>query len=261
MLKRVRDSRPYLEQWIEKNGVENSDVARILEGFDLSLQDDREPVDEMQLPDFYVPGLTASAWWDKGQFPWVASIEKSFPQILGEFQSIGGVTADSAVEHPARLDDQGRWSAYYLYFVGRLYSDHARACPNTMKALGEVPGWNESGMVYFSILDPQTHVAAHSGFTNTHLRCHLGIDIPDGCRMRVGKEARPWQEGQVNVFDDSFQHEVWNESDLGRAVLLFDTWHPDLTEVEIQALRHLVGIWRKFMYMNLMTGSTAMDLI
>jgi hypothetical protein len=171
MLKRVRDSRPYLEQWIEKNGVENSDVARILEGFDLSLQDDREPVDEMQLPDFYVPGLTASAWWDKGQFPWVASIEKSFPQILGEFQSIGGVTADSAVEHPARLDDQGRWSAYYLYFVGRLYSDHARACPNTMKALGEVPGWNESGMVYFSILDPQTHVAAHSGFTNTHLRC------------------------------------------------------------------------------------------
>lgn len=255
MRSRVRDSKAYLDRWIEQNGVERSDMARIQEGFEFSLQSDRIPVNELQRPEFYVPGLTASAWWDKEQFPWVSTVEQATSEIRSELEAIGGLSGDSGVKHPANLDDDGRWSAYYFYFVGRRYADHAQACPGTMQALSAVPGSDQSGMAYFSIMDPHTHVTPHSGFTNTHLRCHLGLEIPEGCRIRVGDEVRGWAAGQVNVFDDSFNHEVWNDSDSGRAVLLFDTWHPDLTRIEVEALAYLVNVWRKLIYRGLVAGA------
>jgi aspartyl/asparaginyl beta-hydroxylase (cupin superfamily) len=48
-----------------------------------------------------------------------------------------------------------------------------------------------------------------------------------------------WQEGKCLVFDDSFEHEVWNKSDSERVVLLIQFWHPDLTEAEVWALKEL----------------------
>src|SRR5205823_227290 len=41
------------------------------------------------------------------------------------------------------------------------------------------------------------------------------------------------------VFDDTFEHEVWNQSDKTRYVLLFDVWHPDLTDIEVELLEQL----------------------
>jgi aspartyl/asparaginyl beta-hydroxylase (cupin superfamily) len=50
--------------------------------------------------------------------------------------------------------------------------------------------------------------------------------------MRVGNAEVPWLAGQSVVFDDSFEHEVWNRTEVDRVVLLFDVWHPDLTLAE-----------------------------
>ena len=44
--------------------------------------------------------------------------------------------------------------------------------------------------------------------------------------MRVGGEVRHWEVGQVVVFDDSYEHEVWNETDEVRIVLLFQIDRP-----------------------------------
>lgn len=32
------------------------------------------------------------------------------------------------------------------------------------------------------------------------------------------------------MFDDCYEHEVWNKTDEDRVLLLFDLWHPDLAE-------------------------------
>jgi aspartyl/asparaginyl beta-hydroxylase (cupin superfamily) len=68
------------------------------------------------------------------------------------------------------------------------------------------------------------------------VRAHLGIDIPPNCGIRVGDAGATWHEGTCIVFDDSFPHEVWNESERDRVVLVVDLWHPDLTDDEVRLL-------------------------
>jgi beta-hydroxylase len=45
-------------------------------------------------------------------------------------------------------------------------------------------------------------------------------------RMQVGKETVIWEEGRCVVFDDTYRHEVWNDTDGVRVVLLIDTPRP-----------------------------------
>ena len=73
------------------------------------------------------------------------------------------------------------------------------------------------------------HIKAHRGITNGLIRGHLGLIVPGepgACRMRVGEEMRYWEEGRLLVFNDTVLHEVWNDTDETRVVLLFDFRRP-----------------------------------
>ncbi|MBP5975410.1 aspartyl/asparaginyl beta-hydroxylase domain-containing protein [Brasilonema sp. CT11] len=74
----------------------------------------------------------------------------------------------------------------------------------------------------FSCLAPGTHIAPHKGYINTVLRCYLGLIVPDDCEIRVEHETKTWEEGKCLVFDDTFEHEVWNRSNTSRIILLID---------------------------------------
>jgi aspartyl/asparaginyl beta-hydroxylase (cupin superfamily) len=71
---------------------------------------------------------------------------------------------------------------------------------------------------------------------NTRLICHIPLIVPDGCVLRVGPESRSVVEGKAMVFDDSFEHEAWNNGHTARAILLFEIWRPELDEAERAAL-------------------------
>jgi aspartyl/asparaginyl beta-hydroxylase (cupin superfamily) len=112
-------------------------------------------------------------------------------------------------------------------------------CPRTLAILNALPRacidytW---GDFVFSAMNPGVHLPAHCSIDNLRVRIHLGITIPDRCTLRVGSETRTWQEGRCLVFEDSFEHEVWNRSDSRRIILIADLWHPDLTDIEVRAL-------------------------
>ena len=93
----------------------------------------------------------------------------------------------------------------------------------------------------FSLLAPHTSIPPHNGVNNTRLLCHLPLIVPEGCWFRVGADTRPWREGEAIVFDDTIEHEASNPSDLLRVVLIFDLWHPDLSDVERRAIAAMVG--------------------
>jgi aspartyl/asparaginyl beta-hydroxylase (cupin superfamily) len=84
----------------------------------------------------------------------------------------------------------------------------------------------------FSILEPRTRIPPHTGVNNARLICHLPLIVPPGCGFRVGAETRAWEPGKAFVFDDTIEHEAWNDSERMRVVLIFDIWHPDLTPPE-----------------------------
>jgi aspartate beta-hydroxylase len=97
-----------------------------------------------------------------------------------------------------------------------------------------------TGLAYVSRMRAATHIQAHRGPTNLRVRCHLGIQVPDGdCAIRVGPQTRRWQDGRCLVFDDYFEHEAWNHTEQDRIVLIVDLWHPGLSATEVSLLEGL----------------------
>ena len=84
----------------------------------------------------------------------------------------------------------------------------------------------------YSLLKPATRIPPHTGVTNVRLVTHLPLVVPPGCGFRVGNDTREWIEGKAWVFDDTIEHEAWNESDRLRVVFIFDIWHPHLAPAE-----------------------------
>ena len=81
----------------------------------------------------------------------------------------------------------------------------------------------------FSILSPRKHILDHRGPYKGVLRYHLGLIVPaekEACRIRVGDDIRHWEEGKSLMFDDTFNHEVWNDTDETRVVLFVDVLRP-----------------------------------
>lgn len=164
-------------------------------------------------------------------FPWVADIEAHWQEIRDEaavvLQDLDAVPplASISPDH-RRIAPAGRWRSYFL--IGYRYRDPANcaACPRTAALISKIPGLNSA---FFSILVPGTHIPPHTGVSKAFLTCHLGIQVPreaGQCRMRVVEEWVGWQEGRALVFDDTFNHEVRNDSEETRIVLLLQVRRP-----------------------------------
>ena len=197
---------------------------------------------------FYYPRLPQIPFYDPAEFGWTAALAAALPAIRAEAEAVmahGDGIAPYVEADPDRpnkghaLLADARWSAFHLFRNGLPIADHAARCPATMAALAQAPLPRIAGtapMALFSILAPHTHIPPHNGMLNTRLICHLPLIVPDDCRLRVGAETRDVRAGEVLLFDDSIEHEAWNDSDAPRAILLFEVWRPELTEAERQAL-------------------------
>jgi aspartate beta-hydroxylase len=201
---------------------------------------------------FYVPHLRQLEFYPRSEFPWLAAIESKTAAITQECLQV--VQEDLGLEpyltYPEHapldqwreLNQSLRWSAFHLIKDGEVVQANARRCPATMAALAQAPqpvqpGRTPSAM--FSILKPGTHIPPHVGVSNARLVVHIPLVIPPDCGFRVGNQTRIWSPGQALVFDDSIEHEAWNRSDHWRALLIFDIWHPDLSESERACLSAL----------------------
>ena len=100
--------------------------------------------------------------------------------------------------------------------------------------------WPFAGECTFSALGGGAHLKPHCGSTNARLTCHLPLLCPSGSSIRCGDEERAYQEGELLVFDDSWEHEVWqrNQPDSVRVVLLIRFWHPDIPPPRYPEVHH-----------------------
>lgn len=191
---------------------------------------------ERPMLQFY-PGLRVEPWHDPRAFPIVADLERLAPQIAAEARAFDAGRFQDEAEDIGRT---GRWGVLFLLEMGRRNEENLARCPALRWILEHHRTLTtHAGLMYFSCIDPGSRVAPHRGPTNVRLRCHLGLEVPDACGIRVGGVTRRWEEGRCLVLDDSFEHEVWNDSDRRRVVLVLDLWHPDLDEDEVALLAGL----------------------
>ena len=201
-----------------------------------------------QQPSFmYFPQLADIEFYERGDFPWLDSIEAASDDIRAELINVlaedrTGLEPyvshgrERSVEQKWReLHQSLRWSVYYLWREGVAYPEHIARCPRTVAALDswprcEIPSCSPTAV--FSILDARTRIPAHTGVNNTRLIVHLPLIVPPGCGFRVGGEQREWQQAKAFVFDDTIEHEAWNDSDVPRGVLILDIWKPAVSAAE-----------------------------
>ena len=194
---------------------------------------------------FYYPNLAQIEFFDRALFPWLDQIEAATDAIREEFLNVLQLDdgfapyitypPDAPVNQWAELNNSPQWSAFHLYKDGALLQDNAAKCPLTMSLLGQVPQPVQAGRTpaaMFSLLKPRTRIPPHTGVSNVRLVTHVPLIIPPGCGFRVGNEVREWVPGKAWVFDDTINHDAWNDSDKLRVVLIFDIWHPYLSEAE-----------------------------
>src|SRR5262249_18547181 len=129
---------------------------------------------------------------------------------------------------------RGDWDAYFFFSDGDANTAHHEECPHTSSVLARLPLDRVAGHgpeVCYSVLRPGADIRRHRGVTNTRAVLHLGLVIPDGCALNLpGITEVHWQEGKCFAFDDTYEHEAWNQSGRTRVVLLGDIWNPYLTE-------------------------------
>lgn len=167
---------------------------------------------------------------DRSCFPWLAALERATPSIQRELGALlvhrhllPDVHAISPDQRSITSDD--RWKTFFLYGFGKRSAANCARCPITAAALSQVPGLTTA---FFSILAPGKHVPPHRGVYKGLLRAHLGLKVPqpDACRMVIDGQTVRWREGEAFVFDDTHRHEVWNDGDEDRVVLLLDFLRP-----------------------------------
>ncbi|ELK02335.1 Aspartyl/asparaginyl beta-hydroxylase [Pteropus alecto] len=191
---------------------------------------------------YNVNGLKAQPWWtarETGYTELVKTLERNWKLIRDEGLSVIDKAKGLFLSEDENLREKGDWSQFTLWQQGRKNENACKGVPKTCSLLDKFPETTgcRRGQIKYSVMHPGTHVWPHTGPTNCRLRMHLGLVIPkEGCRIRCANETRTWEEGKVLIFDDSFEHEVWQDATSFRLIFIVDVWHPELTPQQRRSL-------------------------
>jgi len=251
--------RTFLLERLRADGIDpGASHPRFRQSLDLAFGD--KEIFYQQPRRFYYPGLPQIQFYEREQFDWVPEIEAATDRIRAELLPV--------MQDPARFspyvrsadakpgqDDKGLadnedWGALYLWEHGHLVPENAGLFPHTLAALEAAPMpviSRQAPMALFSKLAPGMHIPPHNGLLNTRLICHLPLIVPANCgALRVGNEERPWVEGELLIFDDSIQHEAWNDSGEVRIILLFEVWRPEIGSEEREQLASMLTAVKEY---------------
>ncbi|HEY6879694.1 MAG TPA: aspartyl/asparaginyl beta-hydroxylase domain-containing protein [Polyangiales bacterium] len=180
--------------------------------------------------------------------PWVSHMERHWRAVRRELDEVlidrdHIPYFDEISPDQKHLTQPRRWRSFFFYGYGYRSDENCARCPQTARLLERIPGMKTA---FFSILAPRTHILAHRGPYKGVLRYHLGLKVPEPelCRLRVDRELVRWHEGESLLFDDTYEHEAWNDSNFERVVLFVDVLRPlpVLLALGNEALVRAVGL-------------------
>ena len=219
-------------------------------------------VDKLQRPMHFYPKLRSQPWWDAAEFGWTQTLLEHYDEIRQEVLRMrqpptGERKAERwdqvGTKHDAgdrELVENGAWTELVLLNrdekVAAMVNRNRKLCPTTLKLLDAIhPAADMArrgvGESTFSALGSGAHLKPHCGSTNCRLTAHLPLLVPEGgSSIRVGEEERHYKEGEIMIFDDSWEHEVWQRGtgDSVRVVLLIRFWHPDIPVARYPEAQH-----------------------
>jgi aspartate beta-hydroxylase len=205
--------------------------------------------------EYYYPGLPPIEFYERREFPWLPGFEAATDAVQRE---LGRILVEDEkgfapyihyddhlpLDQWRELNKSPRWSAFHFYDKGTEIAPRCARAPETMRAIHLLPQPDvalRSPTAMFSVLQPKTRIPPHTGVANFRLVVHLPLVMPPRCGFRVGGETREWRIGEAWVFDDTIEHEAWNESGETRIILICDIWSPRLSPDERAAIRAVIA--------------------
>jgi len=187
-------------------------------------------------------------------FKWTYELESNWQKIRQELDKVIRNPEDIPAFHQlsedqTRISKGNNWKVFTFYVFGKRVDENCVICPETAKELGKIKNLQNA---FFSILAPHYHIPAHKGPTRAIIRVHLGLIIPEQrekCWIRVHDKFTTWEEGKCIIFDDSYEHEVHNETDQLRVVLFLDFDRP-MDRVGTWVNNLVVGLLRSSNYVK-----------
>jgi aspartyl/asparaginyl beta-hydroxylase (cupin superfamily) len=199
----------------------------------------------------HYPRLPAIPFYDREYFPWLDDLEASTPimqeELAGLLEQTGTEKFAPYIAYPpgapinqwGELNHSRKWSSFFFWRDGVRQDEACERCPRTAAVLESLPMARQTGFAptaMFSALEAHATIPPHTGSINTRVIVHLPLILPGDCRFRVGNVTRPWRMNEAWVFDDTIEHEAWNDADELRIILIFDVWNPLLSEAERELL-------------------------
>lgn len=190
----------------------------------------RPKIDRIILRDSLVP---EQAVMDKSFFAWIPALEQHWREIQAEairirtedIPSLGDISFDHG-----RIAADRRWKSFFLKGYGYRMGNNCDRAPITTALVEKVPGLVTA---CFSVMEAGGHIPRHWGMTKGMLTYHLALKVPkerEKCRMHIEgadqMHVMTWEEGQSFLFDDMYNHEVWNDTDEDRYILLLQIKRP-----------------------------------
>ena len=206
------------------------------------------------------PRLPVIPFYDRSLFPWLSTLEEATEVIQEELTGLLETAFDefapyiaypkgAPVNQWAELNHSRKWSSLFLWKDGQRQDAVCARCPRTAALLESLPMADQDSFAptaVFSALQPHTHIPPHTGSSNVRLLAHLPLILPGPARFRVGNTTKTWEMGKAWVFDDTIEHEAWNDADSLRVILIFDVWNPYLDDKEKILITEMMKAQRDF---------------
>lgn len=113
------------------------------------------------------------------------------------------------------------WGLLNILLYGMWHKKNSALCPKTTSLLKKMKSVKSA---YFSVLSPGKHIPPHKGPYKGIIRYQLAINVPKKgeCKIIVDDKDYFWKEGKSVLFDDTYTHEVVNNTEEFRIALLLD---------------------------------------
>jgi len=210
------------------------------------LLDKGDWVSDQQIPKFFTPKLRSLAWHNINDYPELLPaynyLLASHTALVNEYKFL---KENSLLEEEAECihdKKRGQWMIHDItaFWILKDSSGCSISTPVACRIFSEL---KDLGLPViragYSVIAPGAWLRPHFGMTNAQLKFHLGLIVPEvpmkPCTvMRVSNQIREWNEGKISFFDDSFEHEVWNNCTSERVVFQVVFQHPDLKQQQQQ---------------------------
>jgi beta-hydroxylase len=158
--------------------------------------------------------------------PGLDKLKENYPVIRSEAKVLlesGALQRPPAIDEPGyNTFEKGGWRAYHLkWYAKECRSSAVQACPKTCAILDSIPAIRSA---MFTVLPPGARLGRHHDPVASSLRYHLGLLTPNSekCALMLDGISYPWVDGEELLFDQTYLHSAFNQTDVTRVILFCD---------------------------------------